>query len=90
MALNRVPEAIQVEKRSMEINPFERSAGLASTYLYARLYDEALTDIKLRMETAPNDADLLDTAAEAWRWKGNYEEAMKLEAARTWSKVTHS
>ena len=79
-ALSRFPEAIQVEKKSMEIDPFERREGLASIYLYASLYDEALADIKLRMETAPNDAALLDTAAEAWRSKGNYEEAMKLQA----------
>lgn len=76
-AQNRFPEAIQVEKKSMEIDPFERREGLASIYLNARLYDEALADIKLRMETAPNDPGLLFVAAQAWRSKGNYEEAMK-------------
>ncbi len=79
-ALNRFPEAVEVEKKSMEMDPFERREGLASIYLYAHQYDEALADVKVRIETAPNDTGLLDTAAQAWRSEGNYEQAMKMQA----------
>ena len=75
-AENRFPEAIELEKKSMEMDPFERRDALASLYLYARLYDEALADIKMRMETAPKDPGLLYTSAEVWRRMGNYKEAV--------------
>ncbi len=85
-ALRRFPEAIQVEKHSMEMDPYERRDALASMYIYARLYDEAMAEIKLRMEAAPNDPDLLYTAADVWRRKGNYKEAM--ESWARWFTVT--
>ena len=80
-AMNRFPEAIQAEKKSMELDPYELPGALASMYLEARLYDDALAEIKLRMEAAPNDPGLLYLAKEAWRCKSNYREAME-----TWAK----
>ncbi len=84
--VGRFSEAIQVEKKSMEIDPFERPDELAYMYLEARMYDEALADIRLRMKAAPNDPSLLYTTAEVWRSKGNYKEYM--ESWAKWHIVT--
>ena len=76
-ALNRMPEAIEALKKSMDLDPYGIPAALAAIYLEARLYDESLAEIKFRMDAAPNDPGLLYTAKEAWRCKGNYKEAME-------------
>ena len=75
--LNRLPEAIQAEKQAMELDPYERREALAYIYMDARRYGEALADLQLRMETAPDDPGLLDTAAQVWRRQGNYKEAVE-------------
>ncbi len=85
-ALGRFDDSIQVVKKFMEFNPYERPYALASMYFGARMFDEALAEIKLRMEAAPNDADLLFNAKETWRCKGNYKEAA--EAWAKWHVVT--
>jgi TolB-like protein/DNA-binding winged helix-turn-helix (wHTH) protein len=75
--MNRFPEAIESAKKSMELDPFARPNGLAVTYAVARQYDAALADLRLRLEAAPNDPDLLLSAWDTWRRKGNYKEAME-------------
>lgn len=75
-ALNRNQEAIDAEKKAMELDPFERPYGLASVYQTARQYDAALAEAHLRMEASPNNAVLLFAVADTWRSKGNYKEAV--------------
>ena len=74
-AMNRFPEAIQAEKKFMELDPYEIPGALADMYVEARLCDDALSEIKLRKEGAPNDPMLLYLEKEAWQCKGNYKEA---------------
>lgn len=83
--LNRFDEAIAIEKKAMELDPFERPYGLASIYAPAREYDAALADIQLRMKASPNNPDLLFQAWDIWRRKGNYKESM--EAWAKWHLV---
>jgi tetratricopeptide (TPR) repeat protein len=85
-AMNRIPESIEAAKKSMELDPFARPYGLAGAYESARQYDAALADLRLRLEVAPNDPDLLGTEMDIWRRKGNYKEAM--EAWAKWHTAT--
>jgi tetratricopeptide (TPR) repeat protein len=74
--LHRFPEAIEYAKKAMELNPFERPYGLAETYLNAGEYDVALAELQQRLEATPNDPMLLFLTMDAWRRKGNYQEAV--------------
>jgi TolB-like protein/DNA-binding winged helix-turn-helix (wHTH) protein len=81
-AVNRSDEAIAIEKKAMDLDPFKRPGGLASIYFTARQYDAALADVQLRLRASPNNPDLLFEMFGAWRGKGNYKEAM--EALAKW------
>jgi TolB-like protein/DNA-binding winged helix-turn-helix (wHTH) protein len=70
-ATNRFAESIEVEKKAMDLDPFSRPFGMAWIYLGARQYDEALADLRLRMEATPNSPDLLWTVMDICRRKGN-------------------
>jgi TolB-like protein/DNA-binding winged helix-turn-helix (wHTH) protein len=73
-ALGRQQEAIEVQKKAMEINPFARPFALAYSYQLARQYDAALTDAHQRLESAPDNADLHWILSETYRCKGMHKE----------------
>ncbi len=73
-ATNRFAESVEVEKKAMDLDPFSRPFGMAWIYLGARQYDEALADLRLRMEATPNSPDLLWTFMDIWRRKGDTKE----------------
>ncbi|MGC2297479.1 MAG: hypothetical protein WA476_01675, partial [Acidobacteriaceae bacterium] len=75
-AVNRDPEAIDLGKKAMEIDPFSRPYALASLYEAARQFDAALAEIRLRLEANPNSPDLLGLEMDTWRRTGNYKEAV--------------
>ena len=75
--LNRHAEAIESEKKGMEINPFERPWGLVHTYTSARQFDAAIADGRLRVKDYPTDTGLLYWMMEAYRRKGMYRESME-------------
>jgi TolB-like protein/DNA-binding winged helix-turn-helix (wHTH) protein len=75
-AVNREAEAIDLGKKSMEIDPFSRPYALASLYEYTRQYDAALAEIRLRQEADPSNPDLLGLETEIRRRMGNYKEAV--------------
>ncbi|MGA7524697.1 MAG: winged helix-turn-helix domain-containing protein [Acidobacteriaceae bacterium] len=85
-ALNRGDEAIAMAREDMELDPFARPYALASIYNEARQYDAALAEVNLRLEASPNNPDLVGTAWDAWRRKGNYKEAV--DAAERWHILT--
>ncbi len=74
-AFGRNEEAIEAEKKAMELDPFERTFGLALTYNWARQYDAAINEARLRLETRPEDIGLHWTLWEAYRRKGADKEA---------------
>jgi TolB-like protein/DNA-binding winged helix-turn-helix (wHTH) protein len=75
-ALNRQDEAIESEKKAMELDPFERPWSLVWAYRFARRYDAALDDARLRLETYPADPVLLLLTADTYRCEGRYKEAV--------------
>ncbi len=75
--LNRNGEAIENEKKGMEINPFERPWGMVHTYTSARQFDAAIEDGRLRLKGYPTDRSLLYMMTEAYRRKGMYKEAVE-------------
>jgi TolB-like protein/DNA-binding winged helix-turn-helix (wHTH) protein len=79
-ALNRNAEAIELGKKAMEIDPFSRPYALASLYPFARQFDAALKEIRLRLEANPNNLILLGTEMDTLRRMGNYKEAVDVWA----------
>ena len=81
-ATNRNAEAIEAEKKAMELDPFERPYALAAVYEGARQYDAALAELKLRMESSPNNLEALWMTWDTWQRKRNYKEAV--DASEKW------
>jgi TolB-like protein/DNA-binding winged helix-turn-helix (wHTH) protein len=79
-ALNRNAEAIELGKKAMEIDPFSRPYALASLYPFARQFDAALKEIRLRLEANPNNLILLGMEMDTLRRMGNYKEAVDVWA----------
>lgn len=77
--LNRHEEAIQSEKKAMELDPFGRPWGLVLAYSNARQYDAAIADGELRRKNYPNDFTLLLLMTFAY-----LEKHMDKEAVNTW------
>lgn len=76
VVLNRPEEALESEKKGMEINPFERPWGMMYFYLCARRYDDAIEDGQLRLRDYPADQVVLAVMATAYRCNGMYREAV--------------
>jgi TolB-like protein/DNA-binding winged helix-turn-helix (wHTH) protein len=74
-AFSRNEEAIEAEKKAMELDPFERTFGMGLTYNWARQYDAAIDEARLRLETRPDDITLHWILWEAYRRKGAEKEA---------------
>jgi TolB-like protein/DNA-binding winged helix-turn-helix (wHTH) protein len=80
--LGRNEKAIEVQKKAMELAPFERPFAMALTYFTVRQYDAAINEARLRLETRPDDVALHWTLLESYRRKGDMK-----EAAEEWEKV---
>ncbi len=76
-ALDRHQEAIAAQKTATEIDAFARPRALALSYVLARQYDAAITDIQQRLQSKPNDEGLLYTLYLAYRCKGMKKEAVE-------------
>lgn len=74
-AINRGEEAIAVQKKQMELDPFARPWGMAETYYNVRQYDAAISDARLRLENSPNDVRLHYFIARSLFDQGKYKEA---------------
>jgi TolB-like protein/DNA-binding winged helix-turn-helix (wHTH) protein/Flp pilus assembly protein TadD len=74
-AFGRNEEAIEAEKKAMELDPFERPFAMAFTYFLARQYDASINEARLRLETRPDDISLHWALWEAYRRKGAEKEA---------------
>ena len=97
LALSQNDEALQEQKRAMELDPFLRSWGLGHTYLQLRQYDQAITELRLRADAQPNELMILFNLGDAYWHKGMWKESLqevakglelmgapqKAEAART-------
>jgi TolB-like protein/DNA-binding winged helix-turn-helix (wHTH) protein len=73
--LNRMDEALQEQRKAMELDPFARSWALGYALLRARQFDAALKEARVRSEAQPNNADLHDLLSEAFFMNGMEKEA---------------
>jgi TolB-like protein/DNA-binding winged helix-turn-helix (wHTH) protein/cytochrome c-type biogenesis protein CcmH/NrfG len=81
-ALGRNEEAIESEKKAMELDPFQRPFAMGLAYFSVRQYDAAINDARQRLETQPEDAGLHWILCESYRRKGELK-----EAAQEWEKL---
>ena len=73
--LNRMDEALQEQRKAMELDPLARPWALGYALLRARQYDAALNEARVRSEAQPNNADLHDLLSQAFFMKGMEKEA---------------
>jgi TolB-like protein/DNA-binding winged helix-turn-helix (wHTH) protein len=79
--LNRYQEGIEIQRKAMEIDPFERPWGMAHAFLMSRRFDDAITDAKQRLEGHP-DPITWWILSQAYRGKGmDRESEQALERA---------
>ena len=75
-AVMRDAEAIDTEKKAMEMDPFSRPYALAGFYGGARQFDAAIKENRLRLEANPNNPNLVIEQADTWQRMGKYKEAV--------------
>ena len=81
-ALNRHREAIEEEKKAIEIDPFSRPYEMALALLEARQYDQAISEARQRLESNPGEVILHWMIYYSLRGKGlEKEAAQELEQA---------
>ena len=74
-AFNRNDEAIEAQKKATELDPAARPWAIAMAYQVARRDDEAIADVRQRLESYPEDVSLvwhtctIPTAAKEWTRK---------------------
>ena len=76
--LQRHDEAVQSERKAMELSPFARPWGLVLELNLARQFDRAISEARARLESTPADGGLLWGLAYAYRCKG-----METQASET-------
>lgn len=79
IALHRASEAVALQKKAMELEPFARPWALAYIDVLAREYDAAIPEAKQRLESSPHNATTLFILSIAYRCKGMYAEAVKAD-----------
>jgi TolB-like protein/DNA-binding winged helix-turn-helix (wHTH) protein/Flp pilus assembly protein TadD len=75
--MNRPSEALQEEKRAVELEPFARNWGLAGLYIRLRQYDSAITELRIQSDLRPDESGLHHLLSEAYWLKGMYEESQQ-------------
>ncbi len=75
--LGRTDEALQEQKKSMELDPFARPAAMVLALIHAREFDAALNEARLRSEAQPDNAEVREMLGVSYWHKG-----MEAEAAR--------
>ncbi len=77
LALNRPDEALQEEKRSVELDPFARSWGLGRCYIQLRQFDAAISEFRMQSAARPGDSSAHEGLALAYRLKGMAKESQQ-------------
>ena len=82
IALNRMQDALEEEKKATELDPFARPFGMGYMLFIMRRYDAAVNELRTRLETLPADPRLHQRLAEAyWRKGMKQDAALELEKA---------
>jgi len=74
-AMNRNDEALQEQKRSLEINPFVKSWTLGYSYLQLRQFDAAIAELRMRADAMPNEPMTRFYLSEAYWCKGRWNDS---------------
>jgi TolB-like protein/DNA-binding winged helix-turn-helix (wHTH) protein/Tfp pilus assembly protein PilF len=74
-AMNRPDEALQEQKRSTDLDPFERPWALGFAYIRTRQYDAAVNELRLRAAAQPENALVHWILSLAYQLKGMGEES---------------
>ena len=74
-ALNRHQEAIAMQKKAMELDPFERPWAMAWSLDLAREYDAAINDVQQRLEPDTHNQTMRWLLYDCYRRKGAEKEA---------------
>ena len=74
-SLNRMDEAVQEEKKTMELDPFAKPWVLSFALIRARQFDAALNEARLRSVAQPNNASLHYLLSYAYFFKGMEKES---------------
>jgi TolB-like protein/DNA-binding winged helix-turn-helix (wHTH) protein len=69
-SLNRMDEAVQEEKKTMELDPFAKPFALGFALIRARQFDAALNEARIRSDAQPNNAGLHLLLSYAYFFKG--------------------
>jgi TolB-like protein/DNA-binding winged helix-turn-helix (wHTH) protein len=73
--LNRMDEALQEEKKAMELDPLSEPDAVTFILIRMRNFDAALNEARIRSDAQPNDADLHEVLSEAYFLKGMEKES---------------
>lgn len=73
--LNRMDEALQEEKKAMELDPLSEPDALVFVLIRMRNFDAALNEARIRNGAQPNNADLHEVLSEAYSSKGMEKES---------------
>jgi len=74
-SLNRMDEAVQEERKTMELDPFAKPFVLGFALLRARQFDAALNEARIRSDAQPNNASLHGLLSYAYFLKGMEKES---------------
>ena len=74
--LNRNAEAIEAERKALELEPLSHPWQMLEILSQARQYEAALQDGKQRIESNPRDPGLYYMMMDTYRRKGMYKEAV--------------
>ena len=73
--LNRMDEALQEQRKAMELDPFARPDSLGYALIRMRQFDAALNEARIRRDVQPNNADVHYLLSYAYFYKGMEREA---------------
>jgi TolB-like protein/DNA-binding winged helix-turn-helix (wHTH) protein/Flp pilus assembly protein TadD len=83
--LGRMDEALQEEKKAMELDPFSNPDGLIWVLIRMRRFEAAVNEARVRSDAQPNIADLHDGLAAAYffnkqerEWEAESERSLQL------------
>jgi TolB-like protein len=76
-AFNRNDQAIEAQKKATELDPVARPWAIAMAYQVARRDDDAIADVRQRLESYPEDVSLVWHLYNSYRRKGMDNEAVQ-------------
>jgi TolB-like protein/DNA-binding winged helix-turn-helix (wHTH) protein len=75
IAMNRPVDALQEQKRSTELDPFERPWALGFVLMHLRQFDAAVAELRLRKAAQPGDRFTIWALATCYEYKHMEKEA---------------